>query len=153
MGTHRNRASAYASGCLCWLAKNSNSKLSPKFLPSFPPATNVTPNLRIRLILLKRMSLIPLVSKSEFCYSVQFVFCGVNKFLLLFFQLLSLVLLYLLYFPISMCFSYLPCLHFYLFLWALEPQKRKTIRGAFKILHRMWNTLGKNNSKKLFGML
>lgn len=38
--------SAYASGCLCWLAWNSNSLLLPKALPFFPPARDVASQLQ-----------------------------------------------------------------------------------------------------------
>ena len=67
-------------------------------LPSFPIATNETPNLKIRLIHLQRMSSI---IASLYFAAVHSPFSLEPMNLLSFFQLLSLVLLYLLFFTSS----------------------------------------------------
>lgn len=97
------------------------------------------------------MSPIPLVSKSAFCCSVQFVFCGVNKFcyhssswcLLCYYIYFSLLphfyVLFLLFLP-----SFLP-----VFLGFGTPEKEKLTKELLKILHRIWDTLGKNNSNSI----
>lgn len=76
--------------------KIATARFHLRFLPAFPLATNVTPNLRTRLIHLQKMCSI--MSKSAFCCSAQSILFEVNEFPLSFFQLLSLVLLHLLFF-------------------------------------------------------
>lgn len=118
-----------------------------RLLPLFPSATNGAPNRRIRLILLQRMSPIPFVNTSAF---------GSSAVELMNFQLLSLVLLYLLFFTSSIlcAFSVFPAFLSTSFpgLWNHRERTINSNMGARRILHRLCSTLGKGNSTKSLRM-
>lgn len=114
-------ASASASGCLCWFARNSNSKRSPKASAVILPATNVTLNLRIKPILTKNVFR-PLCGQVWILLQCSVCFLWNQWISNILLAAVSCVTTFI-YFLLSVCFLYFSCLYLF-FLWALEPQRR-----------------------------